>query len=132
MCDCERSGITNILNAHTYSEQIEKTLEELEELAIELITYKRNRARFGHEMPDQFMINKIRSEIADVRIMMAQLTIIFGPGEISEEMDRKIDRELRRITERKRVFFRQTGKTNIDKGQLEFIFNEEKSTNERD
>jgi NTP pyrophosphatase (non-canonical NTP hydrolase) len=66
--------------------QIDKAIEEMGELLTALMKAKLNRGENTH------MIENIQDEIADVSIMMDQLTMIFGASTVKDNIRYKIDR----------------------------------------
>jgi len=64
--------------------QIERLIEEMAELTVELC--KRNRKHNGNAPFN------IITEIADVHIMMAQITLLYGADLVMIETERKLDR----------------------------------------
>lgn len=73
-------------------EQIAQAIEELNELAVALRHYDK-RAVKNDEAKDAVI-----SEIADAKIMIEQMEQIFGVEEVAEERERKLQRQLLRIT----------------------------------
>ena len=64
--------------------QIERLIEEMAELTVELC--KRNRKHNGSSPAD------IITELADVHIMMSQITLLYGADLVMIEAERKLDR----------------------------------------
>ena len=78
-----------ILYAYGVDSQVDMTIEEMAELTHVLSKAKRGKAEN----------DAIRSEIADVLVMTAQLARWFGVEEVSNQIDYKLDRQLQRIVE---------------------------------
>ena len=78
---------------YTYGEdsQIWIAIEEMSELSNALAKYRRGRVTR----------EDVCEEIADVAIMMIQLSKIFGPDDISNYLERKLDRLNKRLTKYK-------------------------------
>lgn len=78
---------------YTYGEdsQIWMAIEEMSELSNALAKYRRNRVTR----------EDICEEIADVAIMMIQLSKIFGPDDVSDYFERKLDRLDKRLAKYK-------------------------------
>lgn len=75
---------------YTYGEdsQIWMAIEEMSELSNALAKYRRNRVTN----------EDVCEEIADVAIMIIQLSKIFGPDDVSDFFERKLDRLDKRLT----------------------------------
>lgn len=83
-----------ILEYHGYERQLLKLIEESNELGASI-------ARFlGEETRER---DDIVSEMADVLVLIRQMAIIFGENEIEKEVEFKLDREIERINDNKRV-----------------------------
>ena len=67
--------------------QIKKTKEELTELLIEV----------EHMIKGEHDITNLIDEIADVSIMVKQISYVIGEQAIKDRIDFKLDRELNRI-----------------------------------
>lgn len=78
---------------YTYGEdsQIWMAIEEMSELSNALAKYRRNRVTN----------EDVCEEIADVAIMIIQLSKIFGPDDVSDYFERKLDRLDKRLTKYK-------------------------------
>lgn len=78
---------------YTYGEdsQIWMAIEEMSELSNALAKYRRGRATN----------EDVCEEIADVAIMIIQLSKIFGPDDVSDFFERKLDRLDKRLTKYK-------------------------------
>ena len=91
--------IHTIANHYSKKSQWEKTQEEVEELLAELRVASNP---FGFEDCVYFADNTW-SEIADVIIMCAQLAMQHGKEDtVREQMEYKVNRQLKRIEEEKR------------------------------
>lgn len=79
------------INTFGLPNQIEKALEELSELTLALHHYKEGK------------IERVAviEEIADVTIMMEQLTIIFGKDQVDFIKKNKLDRLLKLVQDKK-------------------------------
>lgn len=75
--------------------QIEQAIEECAELIVALKHYKKKKA------------NKpsVITEIADVKVMMSQLALIFGAKDVKEECEFKRIRQLRRMLKAKQISY---------------------------
>ena len=71
--------------------QANVAIEEMAELTVALEHFRRGRAT----------MDEVRTEIADVMITAAQLALIFGEDEVSEEVNAKLDRLKGRIEKAK-------------------------------
>ena len=68
--------------------QVDQGIEECAELIAEMIHWKRGRT----------VLKTLQSEIADVTIMLEQLTVMFDTdGGVSDEYTRKLERLKRRL-----------------------------------
>jgi len=83
----KHSIIEDAINTFGYEQQRWMAIEEMAELANALAKRRRGRAS----------INDIVTEIADVRIMMDQLSYLYGEKQVEEEMERKLARLKERI-----------------------------------
>ena len=72
--------------------QTSVAIEEMAELTVALEHFRRGRAT----------MDEVRTEIADVLITAAQLAIIFGENEVSDEVNRKLERLKKRIENSKK------------------------------
>lgn len=81
----DRETLAYAVTAYGREEQLVKAVEELNELAVELMHY---RERGGSA-------DAVREEIADASIMLDQLTLIFGGIEVFRR--RKINRLRERL-----------------------------------
>lgn len=79
-----------ILEHYGYEHQLLKLIEESNELGASI-------ARFLGE--DSGERDNFVSEMADVLVLIRQLTIIFGDNEIEKEVEFKLDRQIQRIKE---------------------------------
>ena len=81
-------GCKTIANYYGRESQMLIAIEEMSELTKVICKYKRR-----YEVEEQLV-----DEIADVKIMVEQLTELFKLGtEVDERIDYKIERQLRRI-----------------------------------
>ena len=86
MCMTERV----IISHFGIDSQIDKAIEEMSELTEELMLYKYN-------YPDTNSLNLI-DEIADVKIMINQLSAFFGEEQVKERVVYKLARTIDRIS----------------------------------
>jgi hypothetical protein len=91
MNSSQREKIIKILFAYGFESQKAQAVEELLELAA-LLQKSRRKDKMNREL-----CIEICKEIADVKIMVEQLDIIFDHMLISETIDYKLDREIARI-----------------------------------
>jgi NTP pyrophosphatase (non-canonical NTP hydrolase) len=85
------NDIDTIANHYGLTAQLDQTVEECAELIQAINKYKRNPSRLSH-------IEHIAEEMADVKIMVAQLEILLdNETEVREVLHQKVDRQLRRI-----------------------------------
>lgn len=80
-----------ILFTYGFEKQTARTVEELLELATLL-----QKTRLKDKMNQELCI-EICKEIADVKIMIEQLEVIYDHLKIAETIDYKLDREIARI-----------------------------------
>lgn len=90
MNEKQKSDADYILNYRGATNQKLKAIEELSELVIAL---SKNLMRSWDERIKEDVVG----EIADVKIMMAQMEIIFGEENVNNIVDEKLQRELGRI-----------------------------------
>lgn len=83
--------LTDIIYTYGEDSQIWMAIEEMSELSNALAKYRRGRVT--HE--------DVCEEIADVAIMIIQLSKIFGPDDVSDYFERKLDRLDKRLTKYK-------------------------------
>ena len=90
----EVDKIKQIADHYKLEHQLGKTLEELSELSQEIRDYK-----FDLRMEaDDITACRVVDEIADVRIMLAQLEYLIGiEEEVRERIKLKADRQIKRI-----------------------------------
>lgn len=86
--------ITKIADHYGIEHQLEKTLEEIRELKEEISNYL-----FDYKMELDQSVIPIIDEVADVKIMIAQLEYLL---KIKEDVDERIDFKLKRQLERMR------------------------------
>lgn len=87
MTDQERVVFGNALSRYGAAAQIMMCIEECAELTNALAKESRNRVTYMD----------IITELADVSIMVDQLSIIFGEDEVSKERERKVQRLKERL-----------------------------------
>ena len=80
--------LTDAIEIYGEDSQIWMTIEEMSELGNALAKYRRGRVTR----------EDVCEEIADVAIMMIQLSKIFGPDDISDYLKSKLDRLDKRLT----------------------------------
>lgn len=83
--------LTDVIYTYGEDSQIWMAIEEMSELSNALAKYRRGRVT--HE--------DVCEEIADVAIMIIQLSKIFGPDDVSDYFERKLDRLDKRLTKYK-------------------------------
>ena len=83
--------LTDTIYIYGTEAQIWMAIEEMSELSNALAKYRRNRVT--HE--------DVCEEIADVAIMIIQLSKIFGSDDVSDYFERKLDRLDKRLTKYK-------------------------------
>jgi len=89
MKDWEREVFVRALEAYGPKKQIDKALEEMAELQVELCHYLDGRPDYAG----------IATEIADVGILLDQMTLLFQcGGKVQQERMRKVQRLEERIT----------------------------------
>lgn len=79
----------DILKNYGHAAQMEKCVEECLELALALTHYRQGRVS----------ADDVRSELADVSILLDQMALVFGVGSIEAEKRRKLDRTEERMRE---------------------------------
>ena len=79
--------LTDAIEIYGEDSQIWMTIEEMSELGNALAKYRRGRVT----------CEDVCEEIADVAIMMIQLSKIFGPDDISDYLKNKLDRLDKRL-----------------------------------
>ena len=79
--------LTDAIEIYGEDSQIWMTIEEMSELSNALAKYRRGRVTR----------EDVCEEIADVAIMMIQLSKIFGPDDISDYLKSKLDRLDKRL-----------------------------------
>jgi hypothetical protein len=84
--------IGKILSTYGQNDQIAQTVEELLELAVLLQKYRRKSKR------SETLNIEICSELADVKIMIEQMLLIFDQPTINWNIDFKLNREIDRIS----------------------------------
>ena len=83
--------LTDVIYTYGEDSQIWMAIEEMSELSNALAKYRRGRVT--HE--------DVCEEIADVAIMIIQLSKIFGPDDVSDYFESKLDRLDKRLTKYK-------------------------------
>lgn len=83
--------LTDVIYTYGEDSQIWMAIEEMSEFSNALAKYRRGRVT--HE--------DVCEEIADVAIMIIQLSKIFGPDDVSDYFERKLDRLDKRLTKYK-------------------------------
>lgn len=82
--------IRYIANHYGLEKQLVKSLEELEELKTEIISYM--------QVPHDYLLYRLADEMADAEIMISQLKILLNLSDAVEEVkENKIVRQLGRI-----------------------------------
>lgn len=84
--------IKDIANHYGESHQLQKAFEEMGELIVAVCKYAD-----GHENEKAVLKDKIIDEIADVCVLMEQMKLFYGPKEVEDRIDFKIDRQIERI-----------------------------------
>ena len=79
----EKRVMTEALSTYGSFSQMNMAIEEMAELTVALSHWKRAR---------QVKVEEVITEIADVKIMMDQLSIFFGEEAVEKERQRKIER----------------------------------------
>ena len=74
------------------NKQLEQAEEECAELILAIQKFKRHRGQFIKTYSDN-----VREETADVYIMMCQLMYLMGYDSIMEIVDKKLDRQIKRM-----------------------------------
>lgn len=83
---------------HNNQGQVDIAIEEMSELTKALL--KERRALLGDTEKWWEARENIAEEMADVQIMLCQLTMIFNNKEaVQKQIDRKLDRQIKRIRE---------------------------------
>ncbi len=89
-----RENLEKIINTYGEQAQIDIAIEEMSELTKALLKHRRAKIK------DPIIENDIAEEMADVKIMLEQLEIIFNNTEdVKEYMNFKVERQLQRISE---------------------------------
>jgi len=79
--------------------QIDMAIEEMSELIKALLKFR----RFGCSENSVDYLENIYEEIADVKIMIRQLEMIYeGENEVDEWIDKKVERQIERLAEKAR------------------------------
>lgn len=96
-------NLKTIVDTYGAEPQMDMMIEESSELTKALLKYRRKSnsdPSTGEEMTA--LRGAIIDEIADVKIMLAQMEILFGcEGEVDFQVERKIERQMDRLTKRK-------------------------------
>lgn len=89
----ERSEKIKLVSYHYgRKHQLQKAFEEMGELIVAVCKYAD-----GHENEKAVLKDKIIDEIADVCVLMEQMKLFYGPKEVEDRIDFKIDRQIERI-----------------------------------
>lgn len=91
--------ISFVAEHYGFEHQLNKFLEEIGELLIEISKYKN---ASSPEEKDNALIG-IEEELADVEFLLRQLKYMCHQDEVEETLDRKIKRQLRRIRAREKT-----------------------------
>lgn len=89
--------ITKIASYYGFDSQCDVAVEEMAELTKAICKYKRSRTSQEREN----LTFELEEEIADVEIMIRQLKYLCHSNYINAEIERKLDRQLKRIEEEK-------------------------------
>lgn len=89
--------ITQIAAYYGFDAQCEIAIEEMAELTKAICKYKRARTSAEREN----LMFELEEEIADVEIMIRQLKYLCHSNYINAEVERKLERQLKRIEEEK-------------------------------
>lgn len=81
--------IQDIFNTYGVSLQIDKAVEECAELIHALSKFKHGCGKYSD----------VIDELADMKIMLKQMTLLFGKEEIDKRMDYKVARLKKRLSE---------------------------------
>lgn len=73
--------------------QLDQAVEEMAELILAINKYKRTNMDLGKKK-DEIMENLIE-EIADVKMCIEQLEMMFGKGKVNDMLDKKMDKFLK-------------------------------------
>lgn len=96
-------NLDTIVNTYGNDPQMDMAIEECSELIKALLKYRRKSksdSATGEEMAE--LREAIIDEIADTKIMLAQMEILFGcAGEVETHIKRKIKRQIDRLEEAK-------------------------------
>ena len=89
----ERSEKIKLLAYHYgKTHQLQKAFEEIGELIVAICKYADCREDEKAALKDDII-----GEIADVCVLMEQLKLFYGPKEVEDRIDFKIDRQIERI-----------------------------------
>lgn len=94
-------NLKTIVDTYGANPQIDMTIEECSELIKALLKYRR-KFNSSSPMEDELMVlrDAIIDEIAETKIMLAQMEILFGcVEEVEAQIDRKIDSKIDRLEE---------------------------------
>ncbi len=89
----EDSRIIQIANHYGYTAQSDKIIEETAELTQAIL-----KLRWGYS-PE--LLEHVKEEVADVLIMARQLRVVLGADDIDRIIEKKLDRQIKRINEEK-------------------------------
>ena len=105
--------LKTIVDTYGTNPQIDMMIEEASELTKALLKYRRksnSESSTGEEM--MALRDAVIDEIADTKIMLAQMEILFGcAGEVEVQVSHKIDRQMERLSKRT---IRETGGENCE------------------
>lgn len=105
----ERQNIlSNALMLFGYDKQIELAIEEMGELLVAINHHKRGRCS----------VEAVREEIADVKIAMDQLAMIYGEEGVSEFEKNKLERLKGRIVKHLRISLQLTKEEKSDERSM--------------
>jgi len=81
--------LNRAIDTYGQEPQIRMCLEEMTELSYALLKWLRK--------PDDEKVGNIIDELADVRVTVAQMELMFGQDEVQERIDFKVDRLQKRL-----------------------------------
>lgn len=92
--------LKRVVSTYGNTAQVDMAIEEMSELTKALLKYRRA-VNYGGER--KLRADDVAEEMADVRIMLAQLEIIFdNKAQVNDYIEYKINRQMQRIEEAKR------------------------------
>ena len=93
---------------HTEKEMLNKTIEEIQELKVEVVRLKAFKKRFIcnlNEIPQE-LLEKVIEETADVYNMLNQLCIMLNiESEVQQVMKMKMERQIKRNNQEKCIVY---------------------------